>query len=103
MRKIIRVAMVLTVIVVLSVATAAPAMAAKGGDKGPPEKTTIVAPTVGGQEDGTVKAPVAMVPDKSTHPVFETNPAFGGIYPGEGAPSEPGTVFWIEDEGGPQG
>jgi len=92
MHKLIRVAVILGVIALL-LATAAPALAA------PPEKTTLVAPTIKGSE---VKEPVAMVPDKSTgHPVFGANPAYGGIYGVD--PGEPGKVFWSIEENGVPG
>ena len=68
----------------------------------PPEKTTMVAPSIGGPNNNHVKAKVAMVPDKSWHPVFEAegNPAFGGTYPGEGEEGAPGKVFWSDGVGG---
>jgi hypothetical protein len=94
MRKTFRpVILVLCLALLLVMAVAVPVAAAPGGVKGPPEKTTIVAPTVGGPVDGVVKAPVAMVPDKSALPPF------GGEYPGEGEPSLPGTVFWDDGDG----
>ena len=69
----------------------------------PPEKTTMVAPSIGGPNNNSVKAPVAMVPDKSWHPVHGTNPAYGGTYPGVGEEGEPGKVFWDVDGGSPPG
>jgi len=95
MHKLIRLAVVLAVIALL-VATAAPALADK------PEKTTLVAPSIGGPDDSVVTAPVAMVPDKSTNPspIHDSNPAYGGPYPGKSAPGTPGIVFWSLNSNG---
>jgi hypothetical protein len=84
MRKIISLAVLLAVVALLLV-TAVPAMA------NGVEEYSVVAPTIGGPNNSSVKAPVAQVPDKSTHPVHGSNPAFGGDY---GDPGAPGKVFW---------
>jgi hypothetical protein len=97
MHKLIRL-MVVLAMVALFMVIAVPALADGDDNGGPPDKTTIVAPSVGGPDNTSVKAPVAMVPDKSTHPVFDANPAYGGLYPSD--PNEagaPGTVFWQGD------
>lgn len=86
-------ALLLSVIVLLMLASATPVLPNENG-----MGACVVAPTIKGDE---IKEPVAGVPDKGAgHPVFGENPAYGGTYPGPGTSRKAGKVFWTLSGGG---
>ena len=90
MRKALRFTAVLVGVAILSILVATPAMAA------PKEKTTVVAPVVGGPENGTVKAgrEGKLVPNKIDKPPYNSTTNYEGAVNADPGTFDPGTVFW---------